>query len=206
MLIGRVYARVCQSCLPPCVQAFFCGVIFMRFKACLADAQKIDRALMRLSHQLLDKNGGADMCLVGIRTRGVPLSRRLAANLRALTGREVDVGALDITLYRDDLSEIGDSARLNGTDVSFPVAKRRVVLVDDVMYTGRTARAAMDAVVQLGRPASIQLLVLVDRGHRELPIRADFVGFNVPTTREELVHVRLEETDGGDEIQLMEKP
>jgi len=177
----------------------------MRFKADLADAQKIDRALMRLSHQILDRNGDADLCLVGIRTRGVPLSERLAQNLRALTGREVDVGALDITLYRDDLTEIAETARLNGTHISFPVARRRVVLVDDVIYTGRTARAAMDAVIALGRPASIQLAVLVDRGHRELPIRADFVGFNVPTEQRELVHVRLRETDGEDGIQLFEK-
>jgi pyrimidine operon attenuation protein/uracil phosphoribosyltransferase len=177
----------------------------MRFKASLADAEKIDRALMRLAHQILDKNGGADVCLVGIKTRGVPLSERLAVNLRSLAGREVDVGALDITLYRDDLSEIAETARVNGTHIGFPVAKRRVVLVDDVIYTGRTARAAMDAVVALGRPASIQLAVLVDRGHRELPIRADYVGFNVPTEQRELVHVRLRETDGGDEIQLFEK-
>lgn len=177
----------------------------MRFKASLADAQRIDRALMRLAHQILDRNGGADMCLVGIRTRGVPLSERLARNLRSLTGRAVDVGALDITLYRDDLSEIAEAARVNATHIGFPVAKRQVVLVDDVIYTGRTARAAMDAVVALGRPASIQLAVLVDRGHRELPIRADYVGFNVPTEQRELVHVRLRETDGGDEIQLFEK-
>lgn len=177
----------------------------MRLKASLADAQKIDRALMRLAHQILDKNVGADMCLVGIRTRGVPLSERLARNLRWLTGREVDVGALDITLYRDDLSEIAEAARVNSTHIAFPVAKRQVVLVDDVIYTGRTARAAMDAVVALGRPASIRLAVLVDRGHRELPIRADCVGFNVPTEQRELVHVRLRETDGVDEIQLFEK-
>ncbi len=177
----------------------------MRLKAELADAQKIDRALMRLTHQLLDRNGDGDICLVGIRTRGVPLSERLAANLKSLTGRGVNVGALDITLYRDDLTEIGETARLNGTHIYFPVAKRRVVLVDDVIYTGRTARAAMDAVIALGRPASIQLAVLVDRGHRELPIRADYVGFNVPTERRELVQVRLRETDGGDGIHLLEK-
>ena len=177
----------------------------MRIKASLADAQKIDRALMRLAHQILDKNGGANICLVGIKTRGVPLSERLAANLRSLTGREVDVGVLDITLYRDDLSEIAEEARVNATHIGFPVVKRPVVLVDDVIYTGRTARAAMDAVITLGRPASIQLAVLVDRGHRELPIRADFVGFNVPTEQHELVHVCLKETDGADEIQLLEK-
>lgn len=177
----------------------------MRIKASLADAQKIDRALMRLAHQILDKNGGANICLVGIKTRGVPLSERLAANLRSLTGREVDVGVLDITLYRDDLSEIAEEARVNATHIGFSVAQRPVVLVDDVIYTGRTARAAMDAVITLGRPASIQLAVLVDRGHRELPIRADFVGFNVPTEQRELVHVCLKETDGADEIQLLEK-
>ncbi len=174
-------------------------------KAILADAQKIDRALMRLAHQIVDRNGGADICLVGIRTRGVPLSARLAKNIRTLTGRAVDVGALDITLYRDDLTEIADSARLNGTHVDFPVAGRTVVLVDDVIYTGRTARAAMDAVVQLGRPRSIQLAALVDRGHRELPIRPDYVGINVPTSQEEAVAVHLFETDGEDEVRLMDK-
>ena len=177
----------------------------MRMKAILADAQKINRILMRLAHQIVDRNGGADICLVGIRTRGVPLSARLAESIRALTGRAVDVGALDITLYRDDLTEIADSARLNGTHITFPVAGRTVVLVDDVIYTGRTARAAMDAVVQLGRPRSIQLAALVDRGHRELPIRPDYVGVNVPTSQEEAVAVHLAETDGEDEIRLMDK-
>jgi pyrimidine operon attenuation protein/uracil phosphoribosyltransferase len=171
----------------------------------LADKTKIDRTLTRLAHQVLERNADEDVCLVGIRTRGVPLSGQLAEKLLSLTGRNVDVGALDITLYRDDLTEIAETARLNGTHISFPVARRRVVLVDDVIYTGRTARAAMDAVIALGRPASIQLAVLVDRGHRELPIRADFVGFNVPTEQRELVHVRLWETDGEDEIQLFEK-
>jgi pyrimidine operon attenuation protein/uracil phosphoribosyltransferase len=177
----------------------------MRIVSSLADAQKIDRALMRLSHQVLDKNGDGDLCLVGIRTRGVPLSQRLAQNLFELIGRRVDVGALDITLYRDDLTEIAESARLNATHIDFPVARRTVVLVDDVIYTGRTARAAMDAIIQLGRPALIQLLTLVDRGHRELPIRADYVGFNVPTSQNELVRVKLVETDGENEIQLLEK-
>lgn len=177
----------------------------MRIVSSLADAQKIDRALMRLAYQVLDKNGDGDLCLVGIRTRGVPLSERLAQNLFKLTGRRMDVGALDITLYRDDLSEIAESARLNATHIAFPVVRRNVVLVDDVIYTGRTARAAMDAVIALGRPASIQLLTLVDRGHRELPIRADYVGFNVPTSQSELVRVRLRETDGENEIQLLEK-
>lgn len=179
----------------------------MRIKAVLADAQKIDRTLLRLAHQILDRNGpSGDVCLVGIRTRGVPLSMRLAANLRALTGRDIDVGALDITLYRDDLREIADGARLTATHIPFPVSKRSLVLVDDVIFTGRTARAAMDAVVALGRPSSIQLAVLVDRGHRELPIRADYVGLNVPTSDRELVAVRLAETDGENRIELVERP
>lgn len=199
--------RPCRfaPCLRQCAQAFFCGGILVRFKAVLADAEKIDRMLMRLAHQILDRNGGADLCLAGIRTRGVPLSERLAANLLLLTGRAVDVGALDITLYRDDLTEIEGGARLNGTRIPFPVAKRSLVLVDDVIYTGRTAHAAMDAVIALGRPASIQLAVLVDRGHRELPIRPDYVGLNVPTSEAEVVAVRLRETDGENEIQLLEK-
>ena len=178
----------------------------MRLKATLADAQKINRALMRLTHQILERNANEDVCLVGIRTRGVPLSERLAANLASLSGRRADVGALDITLYRDDLTEIADAARLNGTHIDFSVSGRRVILVDDVIYTGRTARAAMDAVIALGRPASIQLLALVDRGHRELPIRADFIGFNVPTARREQIKVHLMETDDADEVLLFEKP
>lgn len=178
----------------------------VHLKAALADAQKIDRAMMRLTHQILERNADEDICLVGIRTRGVPLSERIAKNFTALTGRHADVGALDITLYRDDLSEIADDARLNGSHIDFPVSKRHVILVDDVIYTGRTARAAMDAVMALGRPASIQLLTLVDRGHRELPIRPDYVGFNVPTARREQIKVHLAETDGADGILLFEKP
>jgi pyrimidine operon attenuation protein/uracil phosphoribosyltransferase len=142
---------------------------------------------------------------MGIQRRGVPLAKRLADKLLKFENVAVPVGVLDITFYRDDLSLLNEHPVINGTDVPFMVSGADVVLVDDVIYTGRTARAAMDAVVALGRPASIQLEVLVDRGHRELPIRADYVGFNVPTEQRELVHVRLRETDGEDEIQLFEK-
>jgi pyrimidine operon attenuation protein/uracil phosphoribosyltransferase len=181
------------------------GGVRVRMKAGLADGAKMDKALMRIAHQILDRKGAYAPLLIGIHTRGVPLSRRIAKNIRLLTGKDVGIGALDITLYRDDLSEIADTARINGTDVPFEVAGRDIVLVDDVIYTGRTAHAAMDAVIALGRPSSIRLAVLVDRGHRELPIRADYVGLNVPTSERELVSVCLLETDGRDGIWLCER-
>jgi pyrimidine operon attenuation protein/uracil phosphoribosyltransferase len=177
----------------------------MRFKAVLADEAAVRRTIERLAHQALDRNREADVCLVGIRTRGVPLAHRLAGRMREISGREVEVGALDVALYRDDLTELSPQPRVGKTDVPFPVTGRRLILVDDVIYTGRTARAALDAIVQLGRPASVQLMVLVDRGHRELPIKPDYVGFNVPTSRLEVVTVRLTEIDGDTAIWLCEQ-
>jgi pyrimidine operon attenuation protein/uracil phosphoribosyltransferase len=167
------------------------------------DATAVDRALSRIAHEILEKNKTAPS-LVGIRSRGVPLARRLAAKLEALEGRAVAVGALDINLYRDDLSRVGDHPVLRRTEIPFEVDGAILVLVDDVLFTGRTIRAALDGVMDLGRPRMIQLAVLVDRGHRELPIRADYVGKNVPTALDEQVEVLLQETDRGeDEVVLV---
>jgi len=168
------------------------------------DAATIDRALSRMAHEILEKNKTTeDLRLVGIQTRGVPLARRLAAKLFGIEGTAPPVGILDINLYRDDLDEIQDHPVLRKTEIPFDVRGSRIVLVDDVLYTGRTIRAALDGLVDLGRPRHIQLAVLVDRGHRELPIRADFVGKNLPTARTEQVEVRLEETDGADEVVIV---
>ena len=164
------------------------------------DAAAIDRALRRMAHEILEKNKTTeDLRLVGIQTRGVPLARRLAAKLAEIEGAAPPVGILDINLYRDDLDEMRDHPVLRKTDIPFDVSGATIVLVDDVLYTGRTIRAALDGLVDLGRPRHIQLAVLVDRGHRELPIRADYVGKNLPTARTEQVEVRLKETDGADE-------
>lgn len=161
----------------------------------------LNRSLRRISHEILERNASSldDLALVGILTRGVPLARRIAQNIEHFEGLRVPVGSLDITLHRDD-REPGEEPRLRGSRIPFDVVGRTVVLVDDVLYTGRTARAAMDALLELGRPAAIRLAVLVDRGHRELPIRADHVGKNVPTSRGETVRVRLAETDGEDGV------
>ncbi len=160
----------------------------------------LSRSLKRISHEILERNAShlEDLALVGVLTRGVPLARRIAENIHRFEGIEVPVGSLDITLHRDDLS--GDEPEVHGSAMPFEVAGRRVVLVDDVLFTGRTARAAMDGLLELGRPAAIQLAILVDRGHRELPIRADYVGKNIPTSRGERVRVTLEENDGEDGV------
>ncbi len=164
-------------------------------------ADEIRRAAIRISHEIVEKHAGTDgLVLVGIQRRGVPLAQRLAAAIAEHEGVSVPVGALDITFYRDDLSLVAQQPVVKGTDIAFDLNDRTVVLVDDVLYTGRTIRAAMDALVDFGRPRAIRLAVLVDRGHRELPIRADHVGKNVPTSREEVVHVHLAETDGEDGV------
>jgi pyrimidine operon attenuation protein/uracil phosphoribosyltransferase len=170
----------------------------------IMDAAALNRALTRIAHEILERNGGLDgIRLVGIRTRGVPLAERLATRLESIEGKAPPTGTLDINLYRDDLSLIGPNPVLRKTEIPFQVDGACIVLVDDVLFTGRTIRAALDGLMDLGRPRMIQLAVLVDRGHRELPIRADFVGKNVPTSPHESVDVRLEEIDGNDEVVLV---
>lgn len=175
----------------------------MSAKAIILTPEELRRALTRIAHEILERNKGAEqLALIGIHTRGIPLARRLAAKLQELEGVEVPLGMLDITLYRDDLSEVAHQPIIRETQVPFDLARRRVILVDDVLYTGRTVRAALDALIDLGRPEGIQLAVLVDRGHRELPIRADYVGKNLPTAKTEQVKVKLQETDGIDSVEL----
>ncbi len=174
-----------------------------QFKATVMDEAALNRAVRRISHEIIERNKGVDgVCLVGIRTRGEPLARLLAEEIRSIEGVNVPVGTVDITFYRDDLSHLCGEPKLNRTDVPFDVSDKCVVLVDDVLYTGRTARAAIEALFQMGRPAQIQLAILVDRGHRELPIRADFVGKNVPTSRNELIAVKVPEFDGCTAVEI----
>ena len=169
------------------------------------DADRIGRTLTRIAHEIVERNKGTDdLALVGVRTRGVPIARRIARTLREITGQDIPTGALDITLYRDDLMRhaVGPQPLVRKTDIQFSIDDRKILLVDDVLYTGRTTRAALDALIDYGRPKAIQLIVLVDRGHRELPIKADYVGKNLPTAPEESVRVRLLEIDGEDEVVL----
>ena len=165
------------------------------------DAQGVERALKRIAHEIVERNRGAvNLVLLGIRSRGEFLVQRLRAMIGEIDGAEPPTGVVDITLYRDDLSRSRQRPAVKGTDVPFAIDDKDVILVDDVLYTGRTIRAALDAVIDLGRPQSVQLVVLVDRGHRELPVRADYVGKNLPTSRGESVQVRLRECDGTDEV------
>jgi pyrimidine operon attenuation protein/uracil phosphoribosyltransferase len=174
------------------------------------DADRMARALTRIAHEILERSGSqrgtGDLALVGIRTRGVPLARRIARALRDINGDDVPTGALDITLYRDDLMRhvVGPQPVVRRTEIPFSIDDRRILLVDDVLYTGRTIRSALDALIDFGRPRTIQLIVLVDRGHRELPIKADYVGKNLPTSLRQSVRVRLQEIDGDDEVLLDE--
>jgi len=171
------------------------------------DADRISRSLTRIAHEILERNRGVDeLALVGIRTRGVPLARRLAKIIGDVSRHEVPTGALDITLYRDDLmrTAVGAQPLIRKTEIPFSIDDKRILLVDDVLYTGRTIRAALDALIEFGRPKAIQLIVLVDRGHRELPIKADYVGKNIPTSLSQSVQVRLSEIDGRDEVEIQE--
>jgi pyrimidine operon attenuation protein/uracil phosphoribosyltransferase len=167
----------------------------------LLSAEDMQRALVRVAHEIVERNKGAkDLVLVGMQTRGVPLANRLASTIRDLEGIIVPVGSLDISLYRDDLSSLSLKPTVHRTDIPVDVTDKQIVLVDDVFYTGRSIRAAMDALIDLGRPQSIQLAVLVDRGHRELPIRADYVGKNIPTSKNEEIKVDIKEVDGEDKV------
>lgn len=180
----------------------------MKKKTSLLDQPAINRALTRIAHEILEKNKGGDsVVLVGIKTRGIPLAQRLYEKIKMIEGIEVPIGELDITLYRDDLEKVvaEDEPEIKNKHIPVDISQKKVVLVDDVLFTGRTVRAAMDAVMDIGRPSAIQLAVLVDRGHRELPIRADYVGKNIPTSDEEIVMVQLEETDQTDRVDLFEK-
>ncbi len=180
----------------------------MKEKAQILDEAAINRALTRIAHEILERNKGVDdLVLIGIKTRGVPLSERLKAKINQIEGVEVPTGDIDITLYRDDLTHVSkeSSPQVNDATIETNIDGKKVILVDDVLFTGRTVRAAMDALVDLGRPAQIQLAVLVDRGHRELPIRADYIGKNIPTSQDEIVTVQLSEHDKVDLVSINEK-
>ncbi len=173
--------------------------------AIVMDADRVSRSLTRIAHEIVERNRGVDdLALVGIRARGVPIAERLAAQLHGLTGVTVPTGSLDITLYRDDLMRhaVGPQPVIRRTEIPFSIDDRLILLVDDVLFTGRTIRAALDALIDFGRPKAIQLVALVDRGHRELPIRADYVGRNIPTSHQQSVQVRLVELDGRDEVEV----
>ncbi|MBU8877748.1 bifunctional pyr operon transcriptional regulator/uracil phosphoribosyltransferase PyrR [Bacillus sp. FJAT-29790] len=177
-------------------------------KAIVLDEQAVRRALTRIAHEIIEKNKGIEGCiLVGIRTRGIYIAERLAERIEQIEGAKVTVGELDITLYRDDLTKktINQEPLVKGSDIPKDITDQKVILVDDVLYTGRTVRAALDALIDIGRPSSIQLAVLVDRGHRELPIRADFVGKNIPTSSSEKIVVELKEVDELDQVSIFEK-
>ncbi|RID87242.1 bifunctional pyr operon transcriptional regulator/uracil phosphoribosyltransferase PyrR [Peribacillus asahii] len=184
------------------------GVASLKEKAIVLDEQAIRRALTRIAHQIIEKNKGIEHCvLIGIRTRGIYLANRLAERIQQIEGKAIQIGEIDITMYRDDLSKKTTDGEplVKGSDINVDITDKTVVLVDDVLFTGRTVRAALDALVDIGRPSQIQLAVLVDRGHRELPIRADFVGKNVPTSHSEKISVTLTEIDDIDQVSILEK-
>src|SRR5690606_28980335 len=175
-------------------------------KAAIMDETAMDRALSRIAHEIIEKNKGTqNVALIGIQRRGVPLAQRLADKINQFEGVEIPVGILDITLYRDDLSVLAEHPIIHSTNIPFDVNNKVIVMVDDVLYTGRTARAAMDAIIDVGRPKAIQFAVLIDRGHRELPIRADFVGKNLPTSKNEIVDVHVIEIDKFDGVTISER-
>ncbi|WP_432665181.1 bifunctional pyr operon transcriptional regulator/uracil phosphoribosyltransferase PyrR [Wukongibacter baidiensis] len=178
----------------------------MKFKARIMDEKAINRSITRLSHEIIEKNKGvSQVVLVGIHTRGVPLAKRIASKIKEIEEVDVEVGSLDITLYRDDLSKVDDNPVIKKSEISIGIDDKNVVLIDDVIFTGRTVRAAMDALIDIGRPKTIQLAVLVDRGHRELPIRPDYVGKNAPTSRKEVISVHLDEVDKDNEVVIYER-
>lgn len=175
-------------------------------KAQIMDETAVSRALSRIAHEIIEKNQGVeDVYLVGIQRRGVAIAREIAKKIEEVEGCHIEMGILDITLYRDDLSMLSEHPTINGSDIGFGITGKKIVIVDDVLYTGRTVRAAIDALMDMGRPTAIQLAVLIDRGHRELPIRADYVGKNVPTSKSELIHVDVEELDGISRVFITDK-
>lgn len=184
------------------------GAVAMKKKTEILDAAAINRALTRMSHEILEKNkGGENLILIGIKTRGVPLAKSIQEKIKQIEDIEVPLGELDITMYRDDLEKKNnhEDPQINSVSINMDITDKQVILIDDVLYTGRTVRAAMDAVMDVGRPAAIQLGTLVDRGHRELPIRADYVGKNIPTSEQEIVVVQLSEEDQVDLVSIYEK-
>lgn len=177
----------------------------MKLKANLLDENAIRRSLIRISHEIIEKNKGIEnIILIGIKRRGYPLAKRIAENIEKIEGVSVDVGYVDISLYRDDITEIKSAPRLNSVDLGVEVKGKKVILVDDVLFTCRTVGAAIEAIIDSGRPLSIQLAVLIDRGHKELPIRADYVGKNIPTSKSEIVALEIKEIDGSDSVKIYE--
>lgn len=178
----------------------------MELKALLLDDKAINRTLIRISHEIIERNKGIDdVVLIGIKTRGYPLAKRIAEYIKGIEGHEVPVGYVDITLYRDDLSSTEDMPEVKDSDLGVDINNKKVIIVDDVLYTCRTVRAAIDAIIDVDRPQVIQLAVLIDRGHKELPIRADYVGKNIPTSKNEIVSVELKEIDGDDSVKIYNK-
>ncbi|MDO7786219.1 bifunctional pyr operon transcriptional regulator/uracil phosphoribosyltransferase PyrR [Desulforamulus aquiferis] len=177
----------------------------LKEKAQILDDKGMRRAMVRIAHEIIERNKGVEnLALIGVRRRGVPLAQRLAKYINEIEGTTVPVGILDITLYRDDLTTLANQPQVHQTEVTFSVTDKKLVLIDDVLYTGRTVRAALDAIMDLGRPEVVQLAVLIDRGHREIPIRADYVGKNVPTSRKEVISVRLSEIDNEERVIILE--
>ncbi len=175
----------------------------MKLKCQILDASGMGRTLVRIAHEITERNENCDnLCIIGIKTRGIPMAQRLSKKIEDITGTKVPTGIIDISLYRDDLSALNTNPIINETDIPFDINGKTVILADDVIYTGRTVRAALDAVMQKGRPSNIQLAVMIDRGHRELPIRADYVGKNIPTSKSEVISVNFTETDGRDNIEI----
>lgn len=180
--------------------------MILRDKAKIMDSEEMDRSITRMAHEIIEKNKDvAKLAVVGIRTGGAFLARRLADKIRDIEKEELPVGILDITLYRDDLTTVAEHPVVHRTEIDFDIQDKVIILTDDVLYTGRTIRCALDALIDFGRPKSIQLVVLIDRGHRELPIRADYVGKNIPTSQKEIVQVKMVESDGVDEVMIQEK-
>jgi pyrimidine operon attenuation protein/uracil phosphoribosyltransferase len=176
----------------------------MQIKSTIMDKAQMERTIRRMAHEIIEQNKGLEKIrLVGIRSRGVPLAERIAKYLKVIENTDIPVGIIDITLYRDDLSTISHQPVIKGSSIDFEMDDAVVILVDDVLFTGRTVRAAIDALLDFGRPSQIQLAVLVDRGHRELPIKADYAGKNVPTSKDEIIKVAFEETDGEDSVKIV---